>query len=243
MATPSRWKKRPKGTDASQYTPQSWSNRQRAWEFLRRSERYQRSYDVASGKRSTAAAQPLEAWDFGISEFVDYVRDWGRAEKAFKFRLYGANYLEPEEWPEIENDGRDRVAYFRVNLNLALYDRRLLKFQLNNVTKHSFRLFNEFREELELPITAKWHIKNTPQQNAAWTRYLRLLDLMAQRGITNRQIEGALYRKEGEEPLTSKELNDKLSEDRKQALEMAHAGYIKFAIADRLARKRVAKKS
>src|SRR5579862_8585774 len=232
MTTNNRWKNRPSGLPLSLYAVDKWLNDQRAWEFLRRDQGYQESYDVAKGflSKAKATTHPRKAWDFGLSTFVDYILDWHSAQKTLKFRLHGTNYMDPDVRPRIRNSALSFVSYFRINFRLAVHDEHILKRQLRNISDWSKKQLLQHRWEQGLSENQKWHFRKTPKQYAALSRYLRLLDLRAKAGVRNEDIERVLYRKEGEQPLTSKERSDNIHDDGLLAKELTEGGYIKFVI-------------
>src|SRR5687767_2415123 len=83
-----RWADRPNGMDKRDYSMKGWTKRRGAWEFLRRSKRYQRACNeiVKSGRDDISDVSPSEyGYRIPLRRLVDYPCDWDEANEDLEF--------------------------------------------------------------------------------------------------------------------------------------------------------------
>jgi hypothetical protein len=171
-----RWK-RPDGQDKTQYDS-SWSKKRFAWEYLRRSERYQYICNKVFGSHSDEnelnAENASVNCKFPVRRLVNYMLDWKQAKSELKFVLRRKLVIVESE-DKIRGESKDAnfVMKFRIDLELILNERVLLKRALFGIEKE----INKRLEELKTKHGKKYRFSRLHAD--ANCRYLQFLDLKA----------------------------------------------------------------
>lgn len=209
-----RWESRPDGVDEAAYKLRGWTKRRVAWEFLRRSKRYQRvCNEIYNSERGEVSdISPAEyGYRIPLRNLVDYTCDWEEAKECLEF-FSRASVVAAAGRGGLASDDEGCVT-FRIDLESMLSNRALLELRLIEIRREC---------EKRLAGIAKHRRKGAAARRfraGPLSRSLRYLDLRAS-GKSSAKIGKLLYGVDQ----SAKNRSRALDKDRKRARLMLKRG-------------------
>lgn len=221
-------KKRPDGTDPSQYeSMKTWSYHQWAWEFLRRNTKFiSACKEVLAGKRSKQAV----ARKYGLKKFKPYNATYESKSGFPKFSIASPFILSDldistRKSRQIKLNLRPGQLIIRLDLADAITHVGAIETQVNSAFKTVEAKIADFKKRH--PGITKPH----KAQKQTMGIYIRLLDLKAA-GYSNLACGKFILTKKVKDGATTDDLRDDIKQRLKSADNMAKKGYKYLSLRD-----------